>query len=107
MSKCTCEYCPTIIVPGIGQSKVDLYSSDNKRIKSAWPMDIDTKPLVKKIIPSAILLLLTKSDKAFCKALKKAISEAITQRATIASVAIPILRCVDCESGVKFILFEF
>ena len=48
MSKCTCEYCPTIIVPGIGQSKVDLYSSDNKRIKSAWPMDIDTKPLVKK-----------------------------------------------------------
>ncbi len=77
MSKCACEYCPTIIVPGIGQSKVDLYSSDNKRIKSAWPMDIDTKALVKKIIPSAILLLLTKKDKAFCKSLKKAIGEAV------------------------------
>ena len=33
MSKCTCEYCPTIIVPGIGQSKVDLYSEDNKFIE--------------------------------------------------------------------------
>ena len=73
MGKCNCGFCPTIIVPGIGQSKVDLYSFDNKRIKSAWPMDIDTKVLVKKIIPSAILLLLTKKDKAFCKSLKKAV----------------------------------
>ena len=77
MGKCNCGFCPTIIVPGIGQSKVDLYSLDNKRIKSAWPMDIDTKVLVKKIIPSAILLLLTKKDKAFCKSLKKAVSEAV------------------------------
>ena len=64
MSNCTCEYCPTIIVPGIGQSKVDLYSSDNKRIKCAWPLDVDTKSFVKKIIPSAIGLLITKRDKA-------------------------------------------
>jgi hypothetical protein len=78
MSKCTCEYCPTIIVPGIGQSKVDLYSEDNKRIKCAWPLDVDTKAFVKKIIPSAIGLLITKKDKAFCKALKKAVAEMVT-----------------------------
>ena len=100
MSKCTCEYCPTIIVPGIGQSKVDLYSSDNKRIKSAWPMDIDTKALVKKIVPSAILLLLTKSDKAFCKSLKKAIGEAVTPlRVNKEGVSTENLHIVDYEGN--------
>ncbi len=78
MNKCTCEYCPTIIVPGIGQSKVDLYSEDNKRIKCAWPLDVDTKSFVKRIIPSAIGLLITKNDKSFCKALKKAVAEMVT-----------------------------
>ena len=29
MEKCSCSYCPTIIVPGIGQSKVDLYSLED------------------------------------------------------------------------------
>lgn len=77
MEKCNCSYCPTIIVPGIGQSKVDLYSEDNKRIKCAWPLDIDTKTFVKRIIPSGIRLLITKSDKSFCANLKKAVSEAV------------------------------
>ena len=71
MSKCTCEYCPTIIVPGIGQSKVDLYSEDNKRIKCAWPLDVDTKAFVKKIIPSAIGLLITKKIRHSAKHSKK------------------------------------
>ena len=78
MNKCTCEYCPTIIIPGIGQSKVDLYSEDNKRIKCAWPLDVDTKSFVKMIIPSAIRLLITRNDKSFCKALKKAVAEMVT-----------------------------
>ncbi|MBR2875612.1 MAG: hypothetical protein IKC01_00565 [Clostridia bacterium] len=78
MEKCNCGYCPTIIVPGIGQSKVDLYSSANERIKCAWPIDIEAKPLVKKLIPSAIGMLITKNDKPFCKKLKNAVSDAVS-----------------------------
>ncbi len=100
MSKCACEYCPTIIVPGIGQSKVDLYSSKNERMKSAWPMDIDTKVLVKKILPSAILLLVTKNDKAFCKSLKKAVSEAVTPlRVNKEGVSTENLHIVDYDGA--------
>ena len=40
-------------------------------------------------------------------AAKKAISAAAMQSATIVSVAKAILRCVERESGVKFILFRF
>ena len=78
MGKCNCGYCPTIIVPGIGQSKVDLYSSDNERIKCAWPIDIDTKPFVKKLIPSAIKLIITKNDKSFVKKLEIAVADAVS-----------------------------
>ena len=78
MEKCKCSYFPTIIVPGIGQSKVDLYSDDNKRIKCAWPLDVDTKAFVKKILPSGVKLLITKRDKSFCKKLKEAVSEAVS-----------------------------
>lgn len=74
---CECKYSPTIIVPGIGQSKVDLYSEDGKRIKSAWPLQIDTKKFIKRIIPFLPGLLLLKKDTLFCKALKKAVREAV------------------------------
>lgn len=78
MEKCKCSYFPTIIVPGIGQSKVDLYSDDNKRIKCAWPLDVDTKSFAKKILPSGLKLIITKRDKSFCKKLKEAVSEAVS-----------------------------
>jgi hypothetical protein len=77
MEKCSCGFCPTIIIPGIGQSKVDLYSEDNQRIKCAWPLDIDSKAFVKQLIPSGLKLLITKNDKSFCKNLKKAVKEAV------------------------------
>ncbi len=77
MEKCSCGFCPTIIIPGIGQSKVDLYSADNKKIKCAWPLDIDSKAFVKQLVPSALKLLITKNDKSFCKNLKKAVKEAV------------------------------
>ncbi|MBO7179749.1 MAG: hypothetical protein J6V78_05355 [Clostridia bacterium] len=98
MDKCNCSYCPTIIVPGIGQSKVDLYSDNNERIKCAWPLDVDTKAFVKRIIPSGIKLLITKSDKSFCKSLKNAISEAVKPlRVNKEGVSTENLRVVDYD----------
>ncbi len=76
MKKCTCGYTPTIIVPGIGQSKVDLYSLSGKRIKCAWPLDIDEKALIKEVLPAAAGAVVTRNDERLCKALKKAVMKA-------------------------------
>lgn len=42
------EFYPCIILPGIGQSKTELTDGAGNRIKSAWPLDIDTDKLLKK-----------------------------------------------------------
>ena len=78
MEKCSCGFCPTIIVPGIGQSKVDLYSDSGERIKCAWPLDVDSKAFVKRLVPSGLKLLITKNDKSFCENLKEAVKEAVS-----------------------------
>ena len=36
---------PTVIVPGIGQSKVDLIDDNGNKTGSAWPLHFDTGPL--------------------------------------------------------------
>ena len=46
MSECNCGYYPTVVIPGIGQSKTALYSADGKMLKTAWPVDIDGKKLL-------------------------------------------------------------
>lgn len=46
MGSCNCNYAPTVIVPGIGQSKVDLVDEKGNRIKSAWPLDIKGEELM-------------------------------------------------------------
>ena len=43
MSTCNCGFYPTVIIPGIGQSKVDLYSLEGKKIKNVWPLSVDEK----------------------------------------------------------------
>ena len=56
-SNCGCGHYPTVIVPGIGQSKVELLDNEGKRIKLAWPLDIDSKRLLKRILPSALKMI--------------------------------------------------
>lgn len=77
MEKCSCPYYPTIIVPGIGQSKVDLTDYGGTRVKCAWPLDIDGKVLAKSIAPEAAKMVLTRKTDAFCAAVKKAVRAAV------------------------------
>lgn len=76
-SKCKCGYCPTVILPGIGQSKVDLLDNEGKRVKSAWPLDLDEKALLREIIPSAVKMLVTRRDNGFTDAAAKVIKKAL------------------------------
>lgn len=68
---------PTIVVPGIGQSRTDMIDEHGKKIKRAWPLDVDTKALVKKLAPSAVRMMMTRLDLGFSKALYNAIGEAL------------------------------
>lgn len=77
MAKAEFKYYPTVIVPGIGQSKVDMYDNEGNRKLCAWPLDLDEKALVKEIAaPFAAMMVTRKYDK-FCEALKAALKNAI------------------------------
>lgn len=98
MAECNCKYYPTVIVPGIGQSKVDLYSLDGKRVKCAWPLDLDTKALIKDITPAALKMLVTRNDTEFCSVLKKAVCKAVDPlHVNKEGVPNPLLRPVDYD----------
>ncbi len=64
---------PAIAIAGIGQSRV-INSENGKRV---WPIDIDTKKLVKKIVLPFIGSVLTRSDLGLSKAVYNEISEQV------------------------------
>lgn len=68
-SNCDCEYAPTIIVPGIGQSETFLadengnpMTDDNGDVITGWPLYFDTDFAVKKLVLPLILSLLLQCD---------------------------------------------
>ena len=82
--KCGCGYYPTVIIPGIGQSMVDLLSDEGARVKSAWPLDLDTEAVIKSLISPAVRMLVTRSDKAFCDTLYKVLCRELSPLAATA-----------------------
>ena len=77
-SNCGCGHYPTVIVPGIGQSKVELLDNEGKRVKLAWPLDIDSKRLLKRILPSALKMIALRGDRGFSDVLYKELCEAFS-----------------------------
>lgn len=73
---CQCGHYPTVIVPGIGQSKVELLDNEGKRLKLAWPLDIDSKRLLKRILPSALKMIALRGDRGFTDVLHKELCDA-------------------------------
>ena len=76
-NKCGCGYYPTVIVPGIGQSKVDLLNNSGGRVKSAWPLDLDEKKLIAEIAPSIIRAIVLRRDAGMCACVTKALTNAL------------------------------
>ncbi|MBQ8782898.1 MAG: hypothetical protein IJZ57_03915 [Clostridia bacterium] len=68
-SDCNCEYAPTIIIPGIGQSETFLadengnyVTDDNGDIITGWPLYFDTDYAIKKLVIPLVLSLLLQCD---------------------------------------------
>lgn len=98
MSECNCGYFPTVIIPGIGQSKTDLYSADGKRIKTAWPADIDGKKLLKELSLNVFKTAMTGDDTALLKKLKALTKKELSAlKVNGEGVSNPFLRPVDYE----------
>lgn len=79
---CQCGYYPTVIVPGIGQSKVELLNNEGDKVKLAWPLDLDTNALLKKIAPAAIKMIALRADRGFTDVLYSSLCEGLSPLAS-------------------------
>ncbi len=68
-NSCDCDYAPTIIIPGIGQSETFLVDEDgnnviddNGDVITGWPLYFDTDYAIKKLVVPLLLSLLLQSD---------------------------------------------
>ena len=77
MSECNCGYYPAVVIPGIGQSKTALYSADGKMLKTAWPVDIDGKKLLKALSFQAFKTVMTGDDSKLLKKLKELVAQEV------------------------------
>lgn len=89
MSKCSCGYYPTIILPGIGHSRVELVDSVGNSLGYVFPPEIDTKALLKRMLPPIIKMCVTKNTEKHIPALKKAVFSAL-ETLSISNEGVPV-----------------
>lgn len=71
------NFYPTVIVPGIGQSKTVQLDLNGEVIRTSWPLDIDMEALKKKLVPSAVRMMLLRHDAGFAATLKSALCDVL------------------------------
>lgn len=76
------KYTPCVIVPGIGQSKVELLDENGNKIKMAWQLDVDTDAIVKQLKFPLIRSIIFRSDMGLSKKMKSVIAEVADPVAT-------------------------
>lgn len=68
-------FTPCIILPGIGQSKVELLDGANNKIGMVWPLDIDGKKYVDSLKAPFMKTMLFRKDAGLSKAVGKALDD--------------------------------
>ncbi len=78
----SCEYYPTIIVPGIFQCDTYLLDDEGNRVKDedgedieGWPLSVDTMEVVKGLALPLLRMLITQKDNGFSDAAAKVVSD--------------------------------
>lgn len=71
------NYTPCVIVPGIGQSKVELVDENGKKIKMAWQLDVDTDAIVNELKLPLIRSIILRSDLGLSAKMKGIISDIV------------------------------
>ncbi len=59
------RYTPCVILPGIGQSKVELVDKKGEKIKMAWPLDVDGEALMNQLKAPLMKMMLFRKDAGF------------------------------------------
>ena len=76
------KYTPCIIIPGIGQSKIELLDGNGKKLKMAWQLEIDTDSIVKKLKFPFIRSVILRSDLGLSNKMASIVSEIVDPIAT-------------------------
>ncbi len=59
------KFTPCVILPGIGQSKVEMVDDAGKKIKMAWPLDVEGEELLGELKGSLVKMMLLRRDAGF------------------------------------------
>ncbi len=59
------KHTPCVILPGIGQSKVEQVDAEGKRIKMAWPIDVDGEEVLGSLKGALMKMMLFRRDAGF------------------------------------------
>lgn len=59
------KFTPCVILPGIGQSKVEMVDKKGEKIKMAWPIDVDGEALMNELKGSLMKMMLFRKDAGF------------------------------------------
>ena len=107
------RYTPCIVLPGIGQSKVELLNKKGEKIKMAWPLDVDTEALLGKLKAPMLKMMLFRKDAGFSDKVASLVAEAIdpvainpdgTMKNNVRVVTYP--RLSDCTADEKRYIYK-
>lgn len=73
----TNRYTPVIILPGIGQSKVQVTDSDGNVLRDAWPLSCDVESVFNPLKGPLMKMMLFRRDAGFSDAAAKAVGSLV------------------------------
>lgn len=71
------KYTPCVILPGIGQSKVELVNKKGEKVKMAWPLDVDGEELLGKLKAPLMKMMLFRKDAGFSDKVAQIVEEIV------------------------------
>ena len=107
------SHTPCIVLPGIGQSKVELLDKKGEKVKMAWPLDVDTGELFGRLKAPLMKMMLFRKDAGFSDKVASLVAEAIdpvavnpdgTMKNNVRVVTYP--RLSDCTEDEKRYIYK-
>ena len=78
-----CKHTPCVILPGIGQSKVELINDAGDKIKMAWPLDVEGEDILNALKMPLAKMMLLRRDAGFSDKVKEVFCEIAEPIATL------------------------
>lgn len=71
------DFTPCVIIPGIGQSKLELLDENGKKVKMAWQLDVDTDSIVKQLKLPLIRSIILRGDFGLSKKMASIVADIV------------------------------